>query len=100
MASMHHMLEQTNLEDRAERDHIKKNQVHGIEIQNYMFTKATTNMILRGDGKSNIENTDFLRQNSAELQLKGCNVGMLNPPYSQGSSKTPIYTKWLLLNIC
>src|SRR5699024_5559028 len=49
----------------------------------------TTNMILRGDGKSNIENTDFLRQNSAELQLKGCNVGMLNPPYSQGSSKNP-----------
>src|SRR5690625_2286484 len=84
---MHHMLEQTNLEDRAERDHIKKNQVHGIEIQNYMFTIATTNMILRGDGKSNIDNTDFLRQNPAELQLKGCNVGMLNPPYSQGSSK-------------
>src|SRR5699024_1173108 len=49
----------------------------------------TTNMILRGDGKSNIENTDFLRQNPAELQLKGYTVGMLNPPYSQGSSKNP-----------
>lgn len=89
VASMHHMLKQTDPNDRIAKDNIKKNQVHGIEIQNYMFTIATTNMILRGDGKSNIENTDFLRQNSAELQLKGCNVGMLNPPYSQGSSKNP-----------
>lgn len=92
VASMHHMLEQTEPNDRAVRDNIKKNQIHGIEIQDYMFTIATTNMILRGDGKSNIENTDFLRQNPAELQLKGCNVGMLNPPYSQGSSKnTDLY---------
>jgi len=89
VASMHHMLEQTELNDRIARDNVKKNQIHGIEIQNYMFTIATTNMILRGDGKSNIENTDFLGQNSAELQLKGYTVGMLNPPYSQGSSKNP-----------
>lgn len=87
VASMHHMLEQTDSEDVATREHIKKNQIHGIEIQSYMFTIATTNMILRGDGKSNIDNADFLGQNSAELQLKGCNVGMLNPPYSQGSSR-------------
>lgn len=89
VASMHHMLEQTDPSDRTVRDNIKKNQIHGIEIQNYMFTIATTNMILRGDGKSNIENTDFLRQNPAELQLSGFTVGMLNPPYSQGSSKNP-----------
>ena len=89
VASMHHMLEQTDSNDRTVRDNIKKNQIHGIEIQNYMFTIATTNMILRGDGKSNIENTDFLRQNPAELQLSGFTVGMLNPPYSQGSSKNP-----------
>lgn len=89
VSSMHHMLEQIDKEDQSTRNNIKKNQIHGIEIQNYMFTIATTNMILRGDGKSNIENADFLRQNPAEIQLKGCNVGMLNPPYSQGSSKNP-----------
>jgi len=89
VASMHHMLEQTDSNDQTMINNIKKNQIHGIEIQNYMFTIATTNMILRGDGKSNIENTDFLRQNPAELQLKGYTVGMLNPPYSQGSSKNP-----------
>lgn len=87
VASMHHMLEQTDEDDIETRIDIKKNRIHGIEIQNYMFTIATTNMILRGDGKSNIDNADFFRNNPAELQLKGCNIGMLNPPYSQGSSK-------------
>jgi len=57
-----------------------------------MFTIATTNMILRGDGKSNLEQEDFLKQNSAQLQLKGCTVGMMNPPYSMGSkSNTSLY---------
>ncbi len=45
---MHHMLEQTDSNNRTVRDNIKKIQIHGIEIQNYMFTIATTNMILRG----------------------------------------------------
>ena len=49
-------------------------------------------MILRGDGKSNLENQDFLRQNPSKLQLKGCNVGMMNPPYSMGSkTNTDLY---------
>lgn len=52
-----------------------------------MFTIATTNMILRGDGKSNIINENFLSQESGTLQLKQANVGMMNPPYSQGSSQ-------------
>jgi site-specific DNA-methyltransferase (adenine-specific) len=46
-------------------------------------------MILRGDGKSNLENQDFLAQNPSQLQLKGCTVGMMNPPYSQGSKQNP-----------
>lgn len=53
------------------------------------FTIATTNMILRGDGKSNLHNMDFLRQNPKQIQLKGCTVGMMNPPYSQGSKANP-----------
>ena len=68
---------------------IKKNQLFGIEEQSYMFTIATTNMILRGDGKSNLENKDFLSENPAKLQLKGCTVGMMNPPYSMGSKTNP-----------
>lgn len=85
IAAMSHMLKQTD--DPNQRMNIRKNQLHGIEDQSYMFTIATTNMILRGDGKSNLENEDFLKQKPAKLQLKGCTVGMMNPPYSQGSKQ-------------
>lgn len=54
-----------------------------------MFTIATTNMILRGDGKSNLINDDFFKLNAAKLQLKHSTVGMMNPPYSQGSKQNP-----------
>lgn len=87
IASMHHML--ANATDDRQKDNIRKNQLFGIEEQSYMFTIATTNMILRGDGKSNLENQDFLRQNPSQLQLKGCTVGMMNPPYSMGSKASP-----------
>ncbi|AZI14988.1 HsdM family class I SAM-dependent methyltransferase [Avibacterium paragallinarum] len=87
IAAMHHMLQQADSD--AQKRKIKKEQLHGIELQPYMFTIATTNMILRGDGKSNLEQEDFIKQNPAQLQLKGCNVGMMNPPYSQGSKTNP-----------
>ena len=87
IASMHYMLLQTN--NKREQDNIRTNLLHGFELQPYMFTIATTNMILRGDGKSNLDQEDFLKQNSAQLQLKGCNVGMMNPPYSMGTKANP-----------
>ena len=87
IAAMHHMLQKTDEE--PEKRNIRKNQLYGLEMQPYMFTIATTNMILRGDGKSNLEQEDFLKQNPKQLQLKGCNIGMMNPPYSQGSKTNP-----------
>ena len=87
IAAMHQMLSKT--EDENEQLDIRKNRLFGIELQDYMFTIATTNMILRGDGKSNLENQDFLAQNPSKIQLKGCTVGMMNPPYSQGSKQNP-----------
>lgn len=87
IAAMHQMVNMTD--DPFVKERIRKDQLFGIEDQSYMFTIATTNMILRGDGKSNLENLDFLKQNPAKLQLKGCTVGLMNPPYSQGSKQNP-----------
>jgi type I restriction enzyme M protein len=87
IASMHNMLQKTN--NPEEQRNIRKNQLHGLELQPYMFTIATTNMILRGDGKSNLEQEDFLKYNPSLLQEKGCTVGMMNPPYSMGSKSNP-----------
>lgn len=87
IAAMHSML--SKAETDAQKLNIKKKQLHGIELQSYMFTIATTNMILRGDGKSNIINSNFFDESANKLQLKGATVGMINPPYSQGSKKNP-----------
>lgn len=87
IASMHDMLQKTDNPEQQRQ--IRKNQLHGLELQPYMFTIATTNMILRGDGKSNLEQEDFLKQNPAQLQERGCTVGMMNPPYSMGSKNNP-----------
>ena len=99
VAAMHHMLDKLKEEKNKEgmKDNvyeskianIKQNQLHGFELQPYMFTIATTNMILRGDGKSNLINDDFLAQLPHKLQLKESTVGMINPPYSQGSKSNP-----------
>jgi type I restriction enzyme M protein len=90
IAAMHDMLQKTD--NPEEQRNIRKNQLHGLELQPYMFTIATTNMILRGDGKSNLEQEDFLKYNPSQLQEKGCTIGMMNPPYSMGSkNNTSLY---------
>lgn len=58
IASMHYMLNEVitikglktreEIEKDPDINHIRKHQLHGIELQPYMFTIATTNMILRG----------------------------------------------------
>lgn len=88
VAALHKMVSQTSKE--SEKKNIRKNQLYGIEIRSDMFTIATTNMILRGDGKSNLQCEDFLSQNPKELQKSiRATVGMMNPPYSQGSKNDP-----------
>ena len=87
IAAMHDMLQKTD--NPTVQRNIKKEQLHGLELQPYMFTISTTNMILRGDGKSNLEQEDFLKYNPSQLQEKGCTVGMMNPPYSMGNKSNP-----------
>lgn len=90
IAAMHNMLKKADND--VQKKSIRQNQLHGIELRPNMFTIATTNMILRGDGKSNLINDDFLKQDPNKLQLKQATVGMMNPPYSQGSKQnTDLY---------
>ena len=85
IAGMHKMLSEAKLP--AEREAIKKDRIHGVEIREDMFAIATTNMILRGDGKSNLIKDDFLRRKSTELRTQNFTVGFINPPYSQAKGK-------------
>ena len=84
IAGMHKMLSEAKP---SEREAIKKDRIHGVEIREDMFAIATTNMILRGDGKSNLIKDDFLRRNSTELRKQNYSVGYINPPYSQAKGK-------------
>ncbi|MDR2412737.1 MAG: SAM-dependent methyltransferase, partial [Rickettsiales bacterium] len=85
IAGMYRMLSLT--EDKEQKNKIKREQIHGIEIRPDMFAIATTNMILRGDGKSNLEPADFLEQPLKELKAKKFTIGFMNPPYSQAKTK-------------
>lgn len=86
IAAMHKMLSAAS-EDQVEE--IKKRHLHGFELQSNMFAVAVANMIIRKDGNSNLECCDFLKKNPAQVQLKGATVGLMNPPYSQGTKKDP-----------
>lgn len=83
IAAMHRMLSVADSD--AQRKSIKKRQLHGFELQSNMFAVAAANMILRRDGNSNLQCTDFLKLNPAQTQMKGATVGLMNPPYSQGT---------------
>lgn len=85
IAGMHRMLQDADSD--SQRKHIKEKQIFGTEIRNDMFAIATTNMILRGDGQSNLTCEDFFAKDPGKLQLKGITVGFMNPPYSQAKNK-------------
>lgn len=84
ISAMNRMTSKTKNEDIIK--HIKQHQLLGIEMQEKMFTVATTNMILRGDGKSNLQLADMFTVTGQEMQDKKVNKVLFNPPYSQGKT--------------
>ena len=85
IAAMHRMEKMTN--NPEQKKHIKSNQLYGIEIREDMFSIATTNMILRDDGKSNLVPANFLTKQATDSRKNNYTVGFMNPPYSQAKGK-------------
>lgn len=68
-----------------EREKIRREGLVGIEQQPNMYALAASNMILRGDGKANLHQGSCFDEGIVEAAKKHkCDVGLLNPPYSQG----------------
>jgi len=63
-------------------EHIKQDQLHGVEMNAEMYTMAAANMIFKGDGKANLSNGSCFAFEDKQ-KTKGINVSILNPPYSQ-----------------
>lgn len=80
--------------DDAEKDKqkiqiIKEKNLHGIELREDLYSIATTNMILRGDGKSNLLCNDYTKVSEGDFEAMGnITVGMINPPYSQAKNES------------
>jgi type I restriction enzyme M protein len=83
ISAMHQMFKSAVTEN--QKDRIKKEGLFGVEQQPNMFALAASNMILRGDGKANLHQSScFDEAVTAAIKEKRCDVGLLNPPYSQG----------------
>lgn len=83
VSAMFHMMRQAITKD--EKDRIKREGLIGVEHLPNMYALAASNMILRGDGKANLhQGSCFDPGIVAALNGHRCNVGLLNPPYSQG----------------
>jgi hypothetical protein len=68
---------------------IKEKQLLGVELNAEMFTLAATNMILRGDGSSNIhKGNTFNTPNNLYSEFKA-NKLLLNPPFSYTENGMP-----------
>lgn len=63
-----------------EKKDVKKKHIYGIEYEDTAFGLATTNMLIHGDGNSNIvQGSCFEIDNYID---KGVNVVLMNPPYN------------------
>lgn len=71
----------------AAKMNIRQNLLYGVEMNDRMFSVATTNMILRGDGKSNLVCEDFFKIPVEKLRKEDFRIGIMNPPYSQAKNK-------------
>ena len=70
-------------------EHIKKHQLLGVELDAQMFTLASTNMILRGDGSSNIRKGSSFKEPADLYKTFQADKLLLNPPFSYKENGMP-----------
>ena len=75
----------------AKLNEIRQMQLIGFEKNSTMYSLAVSNMLFRGDGKSNIYNEDFFSA-TADKILDALDlmptIGLINPPYGGEDNKT------------
>jgi len=80
-------------ETEAERDNVKKNQIFGIEYEDGAFGLSSTNMLIHGDGNSNVIQASMFDR-ADWIKEKNINVVLMNPPYNATKKFCdPQYTK-------
>ncbi|WP_104747472.1 HsdM family class I SAM-dependent methyltransferase [Helicobacter cetorum] len=77
----------TTTKERIEK--MKKSQLLGVELNAEMFSLATTNMILRGDGSSLIIKGNTFETNAQIFKDFKPDILLLNPPFSYEQNGMP-----------
>jgi type I restriction enzyme M protein len=86
VSAMHQMMKTTTTE--REKEKIRRAGLVGVEPQPNMFALAASNMILRGDGKANLyQGSCFDEEITKLVKAHNCNVGLINPPFSQSDDE-------------
>ncbi len=73
--------------DENKKQNIKSKQLVGVELRPSMFTYACSNMMMRGDGKSNIYCGDCFALDSIVKDNHKPTIAFLNPPYDVGVAR-------------
>ena len=80
-------------ESEDEREKVKQEQIFGIEYEAGAFGLSSTNMLIHGDGNSNIIQ-DSLFNKGKWIENNNINVVLMNPPYNATKKFcNPDYTK-------
>lgn len=76
-----------------ERDAVKRNQIFGIEYEEGAFGLSSTNMLIHGDGNSNVIQ-DSMFNRGKWIEDNNINIVLMNPPYNATKKCCdPEYTK-------
>jgi type I restriction enzyme M protein len=71
--------------DEKKKSRIRQTQLVGVELRPSMYTYACSNMMMRGDGKSNVYCGDCY-QTAGAITVHRPTVAFLNPPYDVGAA--------------
>lgn len=85
-------IQESDLADKQARiRNLKSKQLVGFEINSTMYSLSISNMLFKGDGKSNIFNEDFFSKATDKiLEEISPTIGLVNPPYGgQDNRKKP-----------
>jgi methylase of polypeptide subunit release factors len=85
IAAMKRMLSDKTLSKEAEMS-IKNRQLIGVEFQDDIYALAVSNMVIHGDGKTNIFAGDCFKLAEEIRNRYKPNIGLLNPPYKTKGS--------------
>jgi len=87
ISAMKSMIKDSN-GNQGKIDSIKKSQLIGIEYQDDIYALGVSNMIIHGDGKTNVFLGDCFELTNQISEKFSPNIGFLNPPYK--SKRTDI----------